>query len=306
MRVGEPLRDGGKLLVADQRILGADEIVLRLVDGERVLGGAEPVLKFLEPSRQIVGGAPRGIGLRLLGFREISGGHRIGEHRGFGRDVRPDLDIDHIGAVGPLDVDVTVQGVQRGHLAAVGIGRRSAAEADQAQQRPHQAVGLAAEFRIAVELGVFDDAQQDVVRGDQARLTFDHHRQARNVLRARGQFAVHQLQFPRVDIKLGGCRVSRRETLADHDCRAGANQRRRHDCNLAPPQYADQVHHVEARRAARRRRCGVRDRRLYRLVICEHGPLLSFLPACAPGEGLLFATNHSRPVPMRNRRDREN
>ena len=51
---------GGKLLVADQRILAADEIVLRLVDGERVLGVTQPLLQFLQSAGQVVGGAPGG------------------------------------------------------------------------------------------------------------------------------------------------------------------------------------------------------------------------------------------------------
>ena len=64
-RRGEPLVAGGKLLVADQRVLGADEIVLRLVGRKRVLGVAKPLLQFLEAARQVGGRAPRGGGLRL-------------------------------------------------------------------------------------------------------------------------------------------------------------------------------------------------------------------------------------------------
>ena len=84
-RRGEPLVAGGKLLVADQRVLGADEIVLRLVDRERVLGVAKPFLQFLQPAGEIAGGAPGSGSLRLLGFGEIGLGDRVGEHRRLGR-----------------------------------------------------------------------------------------------------------------------------------------------------------------------------------------------------------------------------
>ena len=59
-RRGEPLVAGGKLLVGDQRVLGADEIVLRLVGRQRVFGVAQPFLQFLEPAGQIAGRPPRG------------------------------------------------------------------------------------------------------------------------------------------------------------------------------------------------------------------------------------------------------
>jgi len=62
-RGGEPLVAGRQLLVADHRVLGADEIVLRLVDRQRVLGVAKPFLQFLQPAGEVGGGAPRGGGL---------------------------------------------------------------------------------------------------------------------------------------------------------------------------------------------------------------------------------------------------
>jgi len=80
-RCCKPLVARRKLLVADQGVLGADEIVLRLVDRERVLGGAKPLLQFLQAARQIARGAPRGERLRVLGFRQIGIGDRVGEHR---------------------------------------------------------------------------------------------------------------------------------------------------------------------------------------------------------------------------------
>jgi len=61
----------GKLLIADHRILGADEIVLGLVDGKRVLGGTKPLLQFLQPARQIGGRPSRRIGLRTFRFRQV-------------------------------------------------------------------------------------------------------------------------------------------------------------------------------------------------------------------------------------------
>ncbi len=175
----QPLIAGRKLLIADQRILGADEIVLRLVDGQRVFGGAQPFLQFLEPARQIGGRAPCGGGLRILGFLQIGGGDRVGEHRRLFRIIRPDVDIDDEGAVGFLDADMTVQSFQRGHLAEFDLVGGMDVDAEQAEQCRHQALGVtAAEFRIPLEMVVLDHLQQHVVRGDHARLTFHHHRQA--------------------------------------------------------------------------------------------------------------------------------
>ena len=71
-RRGEPLIARRKLLVRDQRVLGADEIILRLVDRKRVLGVAKPFLQFLEPAGQICRCAPRGGSLRLLRFRRYA------------------------------------------------------------------------------------------------------------------------------------------------------------------------------------------------------------------------------------------
>ena len=63
VRRREPLIACDELLIGDQGVLRADEVVLRLVNRERVLGGAEPFLQFLQPSGQIACGAPRGCGL---------------------------------------------------------------------------------------------------------------------------------------------------------------------------------------------------------------------------------------------------
>ncbi len=217
MRRGEPLVAGRKLLVADRGVLGADEIVLRLVGRERVLGVAKPFLQFLEPARQIGRRPPRGGGLRLLRFRKIGVGNRVREHRRLGRVMRPDLDVDDEAAIGLLDIDVTVQDFQRRRLAELGFGGRPDLDTEQAEQRCQHAPGLAAELRILVQMGVLDHLQQHAVRGDQARLAFDHHGEAGKILGARREFAIDQLQFAGIDIKLGGRRIFRRQALADRN-----------------------------------------------------------------------------------------
>ena len=121
-----------------RRVLGADEIVLRLVDRERVLGVAKPFLQFLEPAGQIGGRPPRGGGLRLLGFRQIGVGDRVGEHRRLRRVIRPDVDVDDEGAIGLLDVDVANQGFQRRHLAELGFVGGPGLDPEQAEQRADQ------------------------------------------------------------------------------------------------------------------------------------------------------------------------
>ncbi len=210
VRRGEPLIAGRKLLVADRRVLGADEIVLRLVDRQCMFSAlrSRSCNSLRRPDRSVVA-RRAAVGLRILRFRQIGVGDRVGEHRRLCRIVRPDVDIDDEGAVGLLDGDMTVQGVQRRHLAELDFAGGPDFEPEQAEQRCHQAPGLAAaELRILVEMGILDHLQQHVVRGDQARLAFDHHRQARNVLGARREFAIDQLQFAGIDIKLGGRGIS--------------------------------------------------------------------------------------------------
>ena len=187
------------------------------------------------------------------------------------------------------------------------LGGRAQLDPEQAEQRPEQALGVAAaEFGILVEIGLVDHLQQHVVRGDQARLAFDHHREAGKVRGARRQFAIDQLQFAGVDIELGGRGIFRGQALADRDREAGAEQRRGGDRDLPPPQQQHQIEHAEA---ARRGHCGgsgVRLGLVYRLVIDKHRPQLpSELPHTS-AEGLLFALRHARRTTTREQRNREN
>ena len=201
---GKPLVAGGKLLIADQRVLGADEIVLRLVDRKLIFRAAQTLLQFHQTTGQIFCRTPRGGGLRVPRFRQVGVGERIGEHRRLRRLPRPDIDIDDEATVGLLDGNVAVQGVQRRHLLElIFIGGRRM-NPDQAEQRRHGSVGDAAELGILVDAGALDHLQQHIVRGDQARLAFHDHRESGDVLGTRRQFAIDQLQFAWVDIKLRG------------------------------------------------------------------------------------------------------
>ena len=137
------------------------------------------------------------------------------------------------------------------------FGARAEFDPEQAEQRCQNALGIAAaEFRILVEIGVLDHLQQHIVRGDQARLAFDHHGEAGDILGARRQFAVDQLQFAGIDVELGGRGVFRRQALADRNGDAGADQRGRGDREPSLPQQSDQLQHAEAAPARRRRPAG--------------------------------------------------
>jgi hypothetical protein len=74
-------------------------------------------------------------------------------------------------------------------------------------------------------VGILDHLKQHAVRGDQARLAFDDHGEAGNILGAGRQFAVDQLQFPGVDVKLGGRQIFRGQAFADRNGKASADQR---------------------------------------------------------------------------------
>jgi IS5 family transposase len=152
---------------------------------------------------------------------------------------------------------------------------------------------------------VVDHAQEHAVGGDQPRLAFDHHGEAGDVLGSRRQLAVDELQFARVDIKLGGRGISRCEALADRDGDDGANQRGRRDRRLALPQQADQLEQVKTLRRARSRPV-VRFRLIYRLVIDEHDPQLPFEVPQRLAEGLLFGLRRAPEIAARNKRNKKN
>ena len=171
--------------------------------------------------------------------------------------MRPDIDVDDEAAVGLLDVDVTVQGVQRRRFAELGFRRPSETPGRTGRAvMPGMPLGLAAELRILVEMGVLDRLQQHAVRGDQARLAFDHHGETRKVLSARREFAIDQLQFAGIDIELSGRTIFRRQALADRHRRAGADQRGHSDRDPLPPQQADELQHAEGRGASLAPPCG--------------------------------------------------
>ena len=302
MRCREALVGARKLLVAEQRVLDADEIVLRLVDREHILGITQPRLQFLQTSGQIGGGAPRGGRLRALRFREIGVGNGIGEHRRLRRIVRPDLDIDHEATLGLANDDVAGERIERDGVIDLRGGGEAQLDPEQMEQRRQRSPGFTAELGILVETGVLDHLEQYAVGGDQPGLAFHHHRQAGNVLGARRQLAVDQLQFARVDIELGGGGEFRRETLADDDCGNRATERGRDDGGLAPPQQAEQRKQVEARRRGRARpRAGFPL--IYRLVKNKH-PQLPFELPHASAEGLRFGSRDA-PKGTRNQRNRK-
>ncbi len=307
-RRGEPLVAGGELLVADQRVLGADEVVLRLVDRERVFGVAQPFLQFRQPAGKVAGGATDPRGLRLRGFGQIGLGDRVGEHRRLHRVDRPDVDVDDEGLVGLFHIDVADQGFQRRHLDELPLlGGRAQIDPEQAQQRSEQALGVAAaEFRILLQMGLADHLQQHIVRGDHAHLALDHHRKAGKVRGARRQFAIDQLQFAGVDVKLGAGGVFRCQALADGHRDAGADQRGRGDCDLPPPQQLDQIEQAEATQCRHCGGPGIGLGLVYRLVIDKHRPQLPFQLPHTSAEGLLFALRHTRRTSTRQQRNREN
>jgi hypothetical protein len=155
-------------------------------------------------------------------------------------------------------------------------------------------------------VGILDHLKQHAVRGDQARLAFDDHGEAGNILGAGRQFAVDQLQFPGVDVKLGGRQIFRGQAFADRNGKASADQRGRRDHDPPLPQQADHLHHAETRGGAVARRAILWLGRIYRLVIDKHGPQLPFEPPHASAEGLLFGLRQARAVSTRNKRNREN
>ena len=75
------------------------------------------------------------VACEVLRFRQIGVGDRVGELRRLRRVVRPDVDVDDEGAVGLLDVDVAVQGVQRRRLPSCDFLGRPRLDPDQAEQR---------------------------------------------------------------------------------------------------------------------------------------------------------------------------
>ena len=246
------------------------------------------------------------VACEFLEFRQIGVGERIGEHRRLRRLPRPDIDIDDEAAVGLLDGNVAVQGVQRRHLLElVFIGGRRM-NPDQAEQRRGGSVGGAAEFGILVDAGAVDHLQQHVVGGDQARLAFHHHREAGDVLGARRQFAIDQLQFAGVDIKLGGGRVFRCQAFADRDRGTGADQSGSRDRALSPPDHAAELQHAEAGRRSRRRWRGAGLGLAYRLVINEHEPRLPFEPPRGSAERSFPGLRQARANSARNKRNRKN
>jgi len=159
---------------------------------------------------------------------------------------------------------------------------------------------------VLVEVGIPDHLEQYVVGGDQPCLAFDDHGKAGNVLGARREFAVDQLQFSGINIKLGGRQIFRRQAFADRNGEASADQRGR--CNHDPslPQQPGQLQHVETRGGPRERRVILWLGRIYRLVIDKHGPQLPFELPHAPAEGLFFGLRRAREVSTRNKRNREN
>ena len=149
---------------------------------------------------------------------------------------------------------MAVQGFQRRHLAELGFAGGRGSIPNRPSSDASRPLEAAAEFGILVEMGVLDHLQQHAVRGDQARLAFDHHGEAGNILGARRQFAVDQLQFAGIDIKLGG----RRDISASGFCRSRRRAQAqisagRRDRDLSPPQQAAELQHAEARRTSRAR-----------------------------------------------------
>jgi hypothetical protein len=155
-------------------------------------------------------------------------------------------------------------------------------------------------------MGLADHLQQHVVRCDDAPLALDHHRKAGQVRRARREFAIDQLQFAGIDVELGRCGIFRCQALADRHRDAGAEQRRRGDRDLPPPQQLNQIEHAEATQCRRCGGPGVRFGLIYRLVIDKHRPQLPFQLPHTSAEGLLFALRHARGTSTRQKRNREN
>jgi len=202
---------------------------------------------------------------------------------------------------------VPIERFQRAHLdLLLLLGGRLQIDPDQAEQRPKEALAIAAaKLRILFQVGVADHLQQHVVGGDDAGLALHHHRKAGHILGARRQLAIDELQFAGIDIELGGGGVFRRHALADRHCRAGEDQRGRHDRGLALPEQLDQFEHAEARRRGCRRP-GFRLRPLYRLVIVKHGPQLPFELPHATAEGSLFGSRPVRRKKALNKRNKKN
>ena len=167
---------------------------------------------------------------------------------------------------------MAIERFQRAHLdLLLLLGGGAHLDPEQAEQRSQDALRIAAaELRILFQMGVADHLQQHVVRGDDARLALHHHREAGNILGARCQFAIDQLQFAGIDVELGRRSVFRRQALADRYRDAGGDQRRRDDRDLALPQQLGQIEHAEARRRGCRRGAGLRLCPVYRLVIDKH------------------------------------
>ena len=165
---------------------------------------------------------------------------------------------------------------------------------------------LAAELGVLVQVGILDHLKQHAVGGDQSRLALDDHGQAGNILGAGREFAVDQLQFPGIDVKLGGRQIFRRQAFADRNGEASADQRGRRDHDPSLPQQAGQLHHAETRGCSLARRAILWLVRIYRLVIDKHGPQLPFELPHASAEGLLFESRQARTVSARNKRNWKN
>lgn len=195
------------------------------------------------------------------------------------------------------------QRFQRAHLDQL-LPFRARAEfyAEQAEQRGEDALDLVpAEFGSLVEIGVLDHLQQNIVRGNQARLAFDHHREA-ETSRARGELAIDQLQFAGIDVELGVVAVYFGSGL----CQPA----RRHSRRAAAAAIVSFRRQHSPTRSTTLNPAGPSGWRTsglalaYRLVIVKHRPQLPFEPLHASAEGY-SSIRHTRRRPMRQLRNRE-